>query len=70
LEWFVTRDGNLRFKTYNRNLQTLGGSINSSQTYTAGGASLLYTKSFNYIFTPQQKEVPAVVHVSKDLTEK
>ncbi len=71
LEWFVTRDGSLRFKTYNRNLQTsLGGSINNSQTYTAGGASLLYTKSFNYIFTPQQKEIPPVLPVSKDLTEK
>jgi hypothetical protein len=70
LEWFVTRDGSLRFKTYNRNLQTsLGGSLNSSQTYTAGGASLLYTKSFNYIFTPEQKVTPLVLPASKDLTE-
>ena len=71
LEWFVTRDGSLRFKTYNRNLQTsLGGSLNSSQTYTAGGASLLYTKSFNYLFSPEQKVTPPVLPVSKDLTEK
>jgi hypothetical protein len=51
LEWFITKDGNLRFKTYNRNLQTsILGSLNTYQTFTSGGASLLYTKSFNYLF--------------------
>ena len=73
LEWFVTRDGSLRFKTYNRNLQTTlnGATLNNNQTFTAGGASLLYTKSFNYLFTPEQKVVtPSVLPGSKDLTEK
>jgi hypothetical protein len=56
LEWYVTKDGGLRLKTYNRNLQTnIGGSISNSQTFTAGGASLLYTKSFNYIFSERKK---------------
>ena len=73
LEWFVTRDGSLRFKTYNRNLQTTlnGATLNNNQTFTAGGASLLYTKSFNYLFTPEQKVVtPPILPGSKDLTEK
>jgi hypothetical protein len=72
LEWFVTRDGNLRFKTYNRNLQTTlnGATLNTNQTFTAGGASLLYTKSFNYLFSPEQKVTPPVLPASKDLTEK
>ncbi|MEA5140507.1 translocation/assembly module TamB domain-containing protein [Arcicella rigui] len=56
LEWFITRDGNLRFKTYNRNLQTsILGSLNTYQTFTSGGASLLYTKSFNYLFVNRKK---------------
>ena len=72
LEWFVTRDGSLRFKTYNRNLQasSLNGALNSNQTFTAGGASLLYTKSFNYLFSPEQKPTLPVLPMSKDLTEK
>jgi len=72
LEWFVTRDGSLRFKTYNRNLQTsLGGAINNNQTFTAGGASFLYTKSFNYLFSPEKKvEISApAIQVNKDLSE-
>jgi hypothetical protein len=61
LEWYVTKDGALRLKTYNRNLQTnIGGSISNSQTFTAGGASLLYTKSFNYIFSEKKKMQNAV----------
>jgi hypothetical protein len=57
LEWYITRDGSLRLKTYNRNLQTtLGlGSLSNSQTFTAGGASILYTKSFNYLFSERKK---------------
>jgi hypothetical protein len=72
LEWFITRDGSLRFKTYNRNLQTssLNGALNSNQTFTAGGASILYTKSFNYLFSPEQKVQISVTQVNKDLTEK
>lgn len=61
LEWYITKDGALRFKTYNRNLQTsIGGTLSNSQTFTAGGASLLYTKSFNYIFSEKKKMQKAV----------
>ena len=73
LEWFITRDGALRFKTYNRNLQTTlnGGTLNNSQTFTAGGASILYTKSFNYLFSPENKtQTTGSQVVNKDLTEK
>ena len=72
LEWFITRDGSLRFKTYNRNLQTTlnGTNVNNNQTFTAGGASLLYTKSFNYLFSPEQKVIPPALPTSNDLTEK
>jgi hypothetical protein len=59
LEWYITRDGGLRLKTYNRNLQTslgLGTTLSNSQTFTAGGASILYTKSFNYLFTDRKKK--------------
>jgi TamB, inner membrane protein subunit of TAM complex len=58
LEWFITRDGSLRLKTYNRNLQTstLGtGSLSDNQTFRAGGASILYTKSFNAFFSDRKK---------------
>jgi hypothetical protein len=67
LEWFITRDGNLRFKTYNRNLQTsILGSLNTYQTFTSGGASLLYTKSFNYLFFNRKK---AKNPIAQSLTE-
>ncbi|MEA5256365.1 translocation/assembly module TamB domain-containing protein [Arcicella aquatica] len=56
LEWFITKDGSLRFKTYNRNIQTsILGALNTYQTFTSGGASLLYTKSFNYLFINRKK---------------
>jgi hypothetical protein len=54
LEWFVTRDGSLRLKTFNRNLQTtlgIGALNNINQT----GASILYTKSFNFLFSGKNK---------------
>ena len=48
LEWFVKRDGSLRAKTYNRNVQTtLLGSLNSYQINQTFGASLVFNKSFN-----------------------
>lgn len=58
LEWFITKDGSLRLKTYNRNVQTsILGSLNTYQTSLSQGASLLYTKSFNYFFLPKKKIV-------------
>ncbi|MHA8052819.1 translocation/assembly module TamB domain-containing protein [Aquirufa sp. Wall-65K1] len=51
LEYFVKRDGSLRLKTYNRNVQTtLLGSLNSYQINQTLGASLLYNRSFNKLF--------------------
>jgi hypothetical protein len=48
LEWFVKRDGSLRLKTYNRNVQTsLAGSLNSYQINQTVGASMLFSKSFS-----------------------
>jgi hypothetical protein len=58
LEWFVKRDGSLRLKTYNRNVQTsiLGSLTTQYQTFTSGGLSLLYSKSFNYLFPNKRKK--------------
>ncbi len=48
LEWFVNREGSLRLKTYNRNVQTsLAGSLNSYQINQTIGSSLLFTTSFS-----------------------
>ena len=49
LEWYVKRDGSLRARAYNRNVQTtLAGSLNSYQINQTLGVSLLFTKSFNH----------------------
>jgi hypothetical protein len=58
LEWFIQRDGSLRLKTYNRNVQTsILGSLNTQyQTFTSGGMSILYSKSFNYLFPNKYKK--------------
>jgi hypothetical protein len=51
LEYFIKKDGSLRTKTYNRNVQTtLLGSLNSYQINQTLGASILYNKSFNSFF--------------------
>jgi hypothetical protein len=48
LEYFIKKDGSLRTKMYNRNVQTtLLGSLNSYQINQTLGASILYNKSFN-----------------------
>ncbi len=51
LEYFITPDGRLRAKVYNRNQQSVlsQSSFNSTIT-TGGGMSLLYTRSFNRLF--------------------
>jgi hypothetical protein len=69
LEWFVTRDGSLRLKTFNRNLQTtlgIGALNNINQT----GASILYTKSFNFLFSGKNKPQSAIGQGSLVLNEK
>ena len=53
LEYFITPDGRLRAKVYNRNQQSILSQYNISGTSTitpGGGISLLYTRSFNHIF--------------------
>lgn len=51
LEYFITPDGHLRAKVYNRNQQSILSQYNLASTITTGGGiSLLYTRSFNHIF--------------------
>ncbi len=49
LEYWLTPDGRLRAKMYNRNQQSALGSLNfsSATLTTSGGLSMLYTRSFN-----------------------
>lgn len=55
LEWLITSDGKLRLKAYNRNVQNPFSSLsNTAVTTTTGGASILYTESFNFL--PWQKK--------------
>lgn len=51
LEYFITPDGRLRAKVYNRNQQSVlsQNSLNSTIS-TGGGLSFLYTRSFNNLF--------------------
>ncbi len=51
LEYFITSDGRLRAKVYNRNQQSLLSQYSTNSTITPGGGlSLLYTRSFNRLF--------------------
>jgi TamB, inner membrane protein subunit of TAM complex len=51
LEYLLTEDGKFRLKGYNRNIQNPFSSLGASTvTTTTGGASVLYTRSFNKLF--------------------
>ncbi|GAB4023396.1 translocation/assembly module TamB domain-containing protein [Spirosoma koreense] len=51
LEYFITSDGRLRAKVYNRNQQSILSQYSTTSTIaTGGGLSLLYTRSFNRLF--------------------
>ena len=51
LEYFITPDGRLRAKVYNRNQQSaLNQNTLNSTISTGGGLSFLYTRSFNRLF--------------------
>ena len=51
LEYFITSDGRLRAKVYNRNQQSILSQYSTYSTITTGGGlSLLYTRSFNRLF--------------------
>ena len=51
MEWFAKRDGSVRLKAYNRNVQTtLAGSLNSYQINQTFGTSILFQRNFNKFF--------------------
>ncbi len=55
LEYFITSDGRLRAKVYNRNQQSILSQTSFNSTITTGGGmSLLYTRSFNRLFGPKR----------------
>ncbi|MEZ0483366.1 translocation/assembly module TamB domain-containing protein [Fibrella aquatica] len=65
LEYWLTPDGRLRAKMYNRNQQSALGalSLNSATLTTSGGLSMLYTRSFNRLLFGGNKEVKPGVPV-------
>lgn len=51
MEWFANKEGSVRLKAYNRNVQTtLAGSLNSYQINQTFGASILFQRNFNKFF--------------------
>jgi hypothetical protein len=64
LEYFITPDGRLRAKVYNRNQQSVlsQNSLNSTIS-TGGGLSFLYTRSFNRLFG-SKRNVPGLLPAS------
>jgi len=67
LEYWLTSDGRLRAKVYNRNQQSILNQINitSATISTGGGLSLLYTRSFNKLFSTK-RPVPGLVPAPVD----
>ena len=66
LEYFLTPDGRLRAKVYNRNQQSILSQYNLTSTITTGGGiSLLYTRSFNHIFSTK-RPAPGVAPKPED----
>ena len=60
LEYWITLDGRLRAKMYNRNQQNaLAQTAGISTLTTGGGVSLLYTRTFNNLFGPRRTTLPA-----------
>lgn len=60
LEYWITLDGRLRAKMYNRNQQNaLAQTAGISTLTTGGGVSLLYTRTFNSLFGPRRTTLPA-----------
>ncbi len=60
LEYWITPDGRLRAKMYNRNQQNaLAQTAGISTLTTGGGVSLLYTRTFNTLFGPRRTILPA-----------
>ncbi|MBO0948585.1 translocation/assembly module TamB domain-containing protein [Fibrella forsythiae] len=65
LEYWLTPDGRLRAKMYNRNQQSALGtlSLSSATLTTSGGVSMLYTRSFNRLLFGGPKSVKPGVPV-------
>ena len=60
LEYWITPDGRLRAKMYNRNQQSaLAQTAGISTLTTGGGVSLLYTRTFNNLFGARRTTLPA-----------
>lgn len=69
LEYFLTPDGRLRAKVYNRNQQSILSQYNLTSTITTGGGiSLLYTRSFNHIFSTKRPTPGVTPPKQEDVT--
>lgn len=56
-EWYIKKDGTVRLKGYNRNVQTsLAGSLNSYQINQTFGTSISFQKNFNRLFFQKKKD--------------
>ncbi|NID08660.1 translocation/assembly module TamB domain-containing protein [Fibrivirga algicola] len=62
LEYWLTPDGRLRAKMYNRNQQSALGalSLGSTTLTTSGGLSVLYTRSFNRLLFGSKDVKPGI----------
>ncbi len=67
LEWLITKDGHLRLKGYGRNTPSNQAALQAS-SLTSYGASVVYTKSFNYLFKkPQVTKLPSLSKATSSL---
>lgn len=70
LEYWITPDGRLRAKMYNRNQQSLLSQANGASTIsTGGGISFLYTRTFNHLFQKVRRPIPGVTPLSEPISE-
>jgi hypothetical protein len=60
LEWLITKDGRLKLKGYNRNTPTGFQNISLTNNITSYGASIIYSKSFNKIFSAPKTVKPGL----------
>nr|WP_293836876.1 translocation/assembly module TamB domain-containing protein [uncultured Arsenicibacter sp.] len=67
LEYWITPDGRMRAKMYNRNQQSMMPQGTGASTITTGGGiSFLYTRTFNHLFGKARKPAPGVPTVNTD----
>ena len=71
LEYFITPDGHLRAKVYNRNQQSILSQTSFNSTITTGGGmSLLYTRSFNRALWRQTKHTRTGAHQVRPMSQR